>query len=228
MSDPYRNEISPLRTQLSALRAEIAGIDGRLGEADELRKRRAEVAAEVADLEKRLRNLETQTTLDGLRIASPCKASWDDMVGDDRVRFCGQSAKNVFNVAAMTRDEAYDLMRANEAQSVCMRLHRRADGTVMTSDCPEGAKKKRVRRLALVAGGLAAAAGGALFAMGDAQTMGEIAPVAGGVRMPEARPEAVPMGVVDVAPVGSVVVPAGDPPVLGKVPAQKPVQKPAK
>ena len=26
--------------------------------------------------------------LDRVRIASPCSASWSDMAGDDRVRFC--------------------------------------------------------------------------------------------------------------------------------------------
>lgn len=32
--------------------------------------------------------------LDGLRVASPCSASWYRMTGDDRVRFCDQCRKN--------------------------------------------------------------------------------------------------------------------------------------
>ncbi len=218
MPDPYRDELAPLRTQLSALRAEAAEIDSRLGRADEMKKRRAEVATELDELESRLRNLETQSTLDGLRIASPCKASWDDMVGDDRVRFCGLCAKNVFNVSGMTRDEAYTLLRASQNESVCMRLYKRADGTVITADCPEGAKKKRVRRLALVAGGLAAAAaGGAFLTLSGARTMGEIE-VAGGIRVGEQAPEPEPVPLQgqplmgDVAPVGSVFVPPPDAP----------------
>ena len=237
MSDPYRNELSPLRTQISALRVEAAEIDGRLGRAEDLKKRRAEIGAELEDLEKRVRNLETQSTLDGLRIASPCKASWDDMVGDDRVRFCGLCAKNVFNVSGMTRDEANTLLRANQNESVCMRLYKRADGTVITADCPEGAKKKRVRRLALVASGLAAAvAGGAFLSLQGSGTMGEI-PVAGGVRVPEKRaePESDPMlgkmVMGDVAPVGtpmgSVSLPPHDPPPVPP-PAPKPAPKAAK
>lgn len=210
MSDPYRDELSPLRTRLSALRSEAADIEGRLGRAEELRRRRVEVASEIQDLQNRLRNLETQTTLDGLRIASPCSASWDGMVGDERVRFCGQCQKNVYNVAGMTRDEAFALLRANAGGTVCMRLFRRADGTVMTSDCPTGLKKKRVRRLAMVAGGLAAAATASAFVtLGAGSRMGEI-PVAGGVRVPERASPEMEMG--DVAPMGTVAVPDAPPP----------------
>ena len=214
MADPYRDELSPIRTQLSALRAEASEIDGRLGLAEELRKRRADVAAEMAELESRLRSLEAQSTLDGLRIASPCKASWDDMVGDDRVRFCGQCAKNVYNVAGLTRDEAYALLRDNCGETVCMRLWRRADGTVITADCPEGAKKKRVRRLVLLAGGVAAtAAAGAFLTLRSSSTMGEI-PVAGGVMVPDGettrmgKPEMV-MGAP--VPMGTVAIPDAPP-----------------
>jgi hypothetical protein len=71
--------------------------------------------------------------LDSLRIASPCNASWDDMIGDDRVRFCGQCAKNVYNLSAMSRDDAEALIQAKEA-NFCARMFKRADGTVMTSD----------------------------------------------------------------------------------------------
>jgi hypothetical protein len=44
---------------------------------------------------------------------------------------------------------------------VCVRFYRRFDGTILTSDCPEGAKRKRRRRVAAVAG---AAAGAGMLA----------------------------------------------------------------
>ena len=212
MSDPYRDELFPLRTQLSALRSEAADIEGRLGQADELRRRRDQVVSEIHDVERRLRNLETQSTLDGLRIASPCTASWDAMVGDERVRFCGQCQKNVYNIAGMTREEANVLLRANAGGAVCMRLYRRNDGTVITSDCPTGAKKKRVRRLALVAGGLAAAATASAFVtIRSSSTMGEI-PVSGGVHVPRSEPLVGKVEMGDVAPLGTAVVPVAPPP----------------
>ena len=87
--------------------------------------------------------------LDGLRAASPCSARWEDMAGDDRVRHCAACDLDVFNVAGLTREEAATLIRERLVEPggrVCVRLTRRADGTVLTRDCPVGLA--RVRRLA--------------------------------------------------------------------------------
>lgn len=79
------------------------------------------------------------TILDNIRIASPCSADWSAMVGDDRSRFCGSCQKHVYNLSAMTADEAAQLIREREG-NLCGRLFRRADGTVLTSDCPVGVR----------------------------------------------------------------------------------------
>jgi len=86
--------------------------------------------------------------LETIQIASPCPASWDEMEGDDRVRFCGECRLNVYNIEAMTRKEAHRLIAENEGR-LCLRLYRRADGTVLTRDCPIGlrALRRRVARL---------------------------------------------------------------------------------
>jgi hypothetical protein len=98
--------------------------------------------------------------LEDVRIAAPCKASWDEMVGDEHVRFCGQCEKNVYNLSSLPREEAEALLAAREG-NVCVRLYKRADGTVLTSDCPVGVRKRRRRRAAFgaVGAGLMAAAG---------------------------------------------------------------------
>jgi hypothetical protein len=85
--------------------------------------------------------------LDQIKIASPCSADWEQMEGNDRVRFCGECKKNVFNLSAMTRRDADALLRETNG-SLCTRLYRRADGTVLTGDCPEALRVKiaRVRR----------------------------------------------------------------------------------
>ncbi|NUP12510.1 MAG: hypothetical protein HOW73_41220 [Polyangiaceae bacterium] len=95
--------------------------------------------------------------LEDLRIASPCKADWQKMEGDDRVRFCGICEKHVYDLRNMTRDEAESLLRSKG--EACVRMARRADGSVITSDCPVGArdKAKRQRRAAVFGGGLLAA-----------------------------------------------------------------------
>src|SRR5262249_10788550 len=46
-------------------------------------------------------SMRDQSILDNVRIASPCHARWEDMVGNDRARFCGQCRKNVYNFSAM-------------------------------------------------------------------------------------------------------------------------------
>lgn len=82
------------------------------------------------------------TTLDvinGLDVASPCKASWNAMLGDERARFCGHCEKHVYNIAAMTSDDVGELIRRTEGE-FCGRLYRRRDGTVLTADCPVGAR----------------------------------------------------------------------------------------
>jgi hypothetical protein len=87
--------------------------------------------------------------LPNLRIGFACKQRWDDMVGDDRVRACGGCDRPVFNLSEMTRAEA-EAVLATRGLTPCVRFYRRPDGTVMTTDCPTGARPK-ARRLAVVA-----------------------------------------------------------------------------
>jgi hypothetical protein len=89
--------------------------------------------------------------LDSLTIAAPCPASWDDMEGNDRVRFCSQCQQSVYDVSALTRTEATALVERTTGR-LCLRLFRRTDGKVMTRDCPVGVVRAARRRLAAVIG----------------------------------------------------------------------------
>src|SRR5215467_2446002 len=75
--------------------------------------------------------------LEKIKIAAPCKAEWRWMYGNDRVRFCGQCNLNVYNLSAMTREEAEDFIRRVEGR-LCVRFYRRSDGTILTKNCPVG------------------------------------------------------------------------------------------
>ena len=75
--------------------------------------------------------------LNNIRIASPCSANWDEMYGNDRMRFCGQCKLNVYNLSGMTREEAESLVTNAEGR-LCVRFYRRVDGTVITENCPVG------------------------------------------------------------------------------------------
>ena len=94
--------------------------------------------------------------LDRISVAAPCHADWESMSGTDRVRHCGQCDKNVYNISAISRQEAEDLIRENEGR-LCVRFYRRADGTVLTQNCPVGLRAIG-RRISRVAGAAMSAA----------------------------------------------------------------------
>jgi len=100
--------------------------------------------------------------LDMISVASPCHADWDDMSGNDQSRFCGQCSKHVYNLSAMTAGEAQDLIEENEGK-MCVRFYKRADGTMLTADCPVGWRAAKQRFL--IFAGAAAAFLFAVFGM---------------------------------------------------------------
>jgi Carboxypeptidase regulatory-like domain len=93
--------------------------------------------------------MKTDNSLDRIRIASPCPITWERMTGDDRVRFCDECSLHVYNIAELTRAEADTLIAKSEGR-LCARIYRRADGTVITRDCPVGLRaiRRRVARSA--------------------------------------------------------------------------------
>ena len=84
--------------------------------------------------------------LDDLRVASPCPASWDSMVGTERVRYCTSCRLNVYNLSAMRHEDAEELIRQTEGR-LCVRFFQRTDGRIMTTDCPLGVRAVWVLRL---------------------------------------------------------------------------------
>jgi hypothetical protein len=93
--------------------------------------------------------------LDHVRIAAPCKANWEQMIGTDRVRFCGQCNLNVYNLSSMTRVQAESLIAQTEGR-LCIRFYRRTDGSILTDNCPVGLRAIR-RRLSYLAKAASAA-----------------------------------------------------------------------
>lgn len=93
-----------------------------------------------------------QSPLNNIHIASPCSADWAGMIGTERKRYCGECKLNVYNLSGMTMTEAEDLLTRSEGR-LCVRYFRRADGTVLTKNCPVGwAKAKhRASRIATAA-----------------------------------------------------------------------------
>jgi hypothetical protein len=80
------------------------------------------------------------------------------MTGDEKTRHCAQCNLKVHNLSAMTGEEAEALLRSKGDGRLCIGFYRRADGTVLTQDCPVGLAKARARVRRLV-GRMAAAVG---------------------------------------------------------------------
>lgn len=97
-----------------------------------------------------------RTSLDVIQVESPCTESWAKMEGTDTVRYCRVCDSNVFDLSALTRQEAEALLDVAEG-TTCVRFARRADGTVVTKDCaPDRVAHRRRRRRRSALAGVAA------------------------------------------------------------------------
>jgi hypothetical protein len=170
----YRDELEAQRSRCESLKRSRRALDQELAEAETLYR----------ELEARRLPL-----LDQVQIASPCSESWEKMKGDDVVRFCGRCDKHVYNLSALSAEAAERLIRDKEGK-MCVRLYRRADGSVLTADCPVGVRRRRVKRAVvagvggtlLAAGGLAATAFSRMGALAPVQ--GELRPALGTIAIP--------------------------------------------
>lgn len=124
------------------------------------------------------------------------------MDGDERVRFCRECNRNVYNLSSMTEAEAQRLIARREGR-VCVRFYQRRDGTVLTTDCPVGRKRSFLSKAAGTAVALAGAAVGLtqLTACGDEAGQPE--------ERPEIMGEAV-MGSPRVEPLMGKIAPPRD------------------
>jgi hypothetical protein len=103
--------------------------------------------------------------LNDIKIASPCAANWNKMIGDSRQRHCAECKLNVYNLSEMTQTEAENFL-INAEGRVCIKFYHRSDGTVLTRDCPVGWQrlKKRVSKTATAFFSMIVGIFGGLFA----------------------------------------------------------------
>jgi len=127
----YRSDVDALSARHDALAAEVAA-----------KTRELDSARQLLDEAKQRARL---PVLPNIRIASPCRADWDQMTGDERVRMCGSCNKHVYNLSSMTRDEAEALIVEKEGK-LCVRYFQRRDGTILLADCTVGVAQTRKSR----------------------------------------------------------------------------------
>lgn len=197
----YRDDLQAARMRRDALAREVREVRGRMNEYQALERQAQTLERELDQCGRDLDQARRKVALPlirQVRVASPCKERWDDMTGDEHVRFCGRCEKNVYDLSSLSAEQAESLLR-ERGESMCVRFFRRSDGTVLTSDCPVGGRKKLWRRVTAGAAAGVAAAGLTMAALGGHQqggmVMGEIEPVMGQMVAPE-----IEMGKVAVEP----------------------------
>jgi hypothetical protein len=65
--------------------------------------------------------------LDHVQLAFSCPMAWERLVGGDRSRYCGACEKHVYDLSAMSRDEAEGFLEENEGLPICVRVEVDAD-----------------------------------------------------------------------------------------------------
>jgi hypothetical protein len=153
----YRDDDDALRLRHDDLARELGVLEAKVAEHHRVAAELATVRAHLAERQAR----RGPVRLANLRVATPCRQRWEDMVGDERVRVCAGCERPVFNLSEMTMEDA-EAVLATRGVKPCVRFYRRADGTVMTSDCPAG---RRPRRIALAFAAGALGLGGTLAAL---------------------------------------------------------------
>ncbi|MBL8853677.1 MAG: hypothetical protein JNK57_06870 [Planctomycetaceae bacterium] len=78
--------------------------------------------------------------LDQVCVANPCPMSWDKMVGDDKVRFCSECQRQVWNFFEMTDAEIVEVLRANP-ERLCAKVCKSREGRLVTKE-PHAARRR--------------------------------------------------------------------------------------
>jgi hypothetical protein len=75
----------------------------------------------------------SRVTLEQIDVDQPCQAVWDQMQGDDVRRFCQHCQKHIYDLSAMTRDDAERLI-CEKAGNLCAQFQRTPQGQIITLD----------------------------------------------------------------------------------------------
>ena len=104
--------------------------------------------------------------LDSIDVKSPCSESWNEMRGNEQIRFCSHCAKDVHDLSQMTRKRARKIV-AESNGNICVRYVRRPDGRIQTV-------KNTLHQITRHAGIAAGVLGTSLAASTAAYTQGDV------------------------------------------------------
>jgi Carboxypeptidase regulatory-like domain len=87
-----------------------------------------------------------KSLLNRIDVKSPCNESWDEMVGNNEVRFCSHCAKDVHDLSAMKRADAEKLVQKSSGK-LCVRYVKSSTGKLITTQ----PKFTQIKRRATIA-----------------------------------------------------------------------------
>src|SRR5215510_4290364 len=73
-------------------------------------------------------------------VRRPCSVSWASMSGNDQARLCAVCERHVYDLSALSSNEAETLLGRDE-ERICVRLTRGPDGQIITTDRPARFRK---------------------------------------------------------------------------------------
>lgn len=71
-----------------------------------------------------------------LELSSPCVFDWDEMIGDERERFCQKCELNVYNISAMSKKEAIEFLQNQNKENLCINYFKDTNGRIKTKETP--------------------------------------------------------------------------------------------
>ncbi len=111
---------------------------------------KAVVSRQQIDQEHKVRELQAQPQkqverVDNYRVASPCSATWDNELSQEKVKICSDCQLYVYDFCNLDKNQAEELVCKQENLEK-ITLFRRKDGKFISRDCPVGLKR-RLREL---------------------------------------------------------------------------------
>ncbi len=75
--------------------------------------------------------MSTDKSLRSITVTSPCLADWDQMTGNDQIRFCEHCNLKVHNISELTYSRAARLVARSQGR-LCLRYYRDSQGAAIT------------------------------------------------------------------------------------------------
>ena len=94
-------------------------------------------------MERRRSRDDLRDEVEKIVIQAPCQVGWDEMAGDDMIRFCGQCKKNVHNLSTLPDDRLAEVLAERKIKETCVIMSKDKNGRVRFDNCPVALRKVR-------------------------------------------------------------------------------------